>query len=50
MSVPIGMRADGTPIGVQLVGARGADELLLAIAAQLEAMLPWADRWPRIAG
>ncbi len=37
MSLPVGWRDDGTPIAVQLVGARGEDARLLAIAAQLEA-------------
>ena len=34
------------PIGVQLVGQPGADALLLALGAQLEAALPWRDRRP----
>ena len=37
MSIPVGMRADGTPIGVQLVGAVGSEGRLLALAAALEA-------------
>jgi amidase len=36
MSIPVGFRTDGTPIGVQLVGPRGADATLLALAAHLE--------------
>lgn len=36
MAVPVGVRADGTPVSVQLVGERGADALLLDLAARLE--------------
>lgn len=36
MSIPVGLRANGTPIGIQLVAAHGGDALLLHIAAELE--------------
>ncbi|TWO70941.1 amidase [Caenimonas sedimenti] len=39
----------GLPIGLQLVGAAGSDDLLLALAAQLEQLQPWSGRWPDIA-
>ena len=35
ISIPWGRTSSGLPIGVQLVGRRGADRLLLALAAQL---------------
>jgi amidase len=41
MSVPVGVRSDGTPASVQLVGAPGSEALLCAVAAQLERELPW---------
>lgn len=36
MAVPVGVRADGTPVSVQLVGERGDDALLLDLTARLE--------------
>ncbi|MBI4260676.1 MAG: amidase [Actinobacteria bacterium] len=38
LSVPSGRTPDGLPVGVQLVGRRGSDEMLLAVAAGLEAL------------
>lgn len=40
-NIPSGLTADGLPIGVQIVAPRGHDGMLLAVAAQLEAALPW---------
>jgi amidase len=48
VSLPLYRDEDGLPIGVQLVAALGREDLLLATAAQLEAVLPWTDRRPRI--
>ncbi|WP_406200876.1 amidase [Kitasatospora sp. NBC_01560] len=39
LSLPAGVTADGLPLGLQVVGAAGADELLLAQAALLEGVL-----------
>ncbi|MDX6666066.1 MAG: amidase, partial [Solirubrobacteraceae bacterium] len=47
-SVPAGFSTAGLPLSVQLVGQPGADALLLALAAQLEAERPWADRRPPV--
>lgn len=46
MSVPLGQSSAGLPIGVQFAAARGAEATLLALAYELEAAAPWADRWP----
>ena len=46
ISLPLGESVEGVPIGVQLVAARGHDELLLAVAADLEQALPWRERTP----
>ena len=39
---------DGLPTGVQLIGPPEREELLLALGAQLELVLPWAARTPRL--
>ena len=52
MVVPMGLRPDGLPAAAQLVGPPGAEPVLLAVAAQLEAANPWrrhAPGWPRTA-
>lgn len=49
ISLPCAPSAAGLPIGFQLVGPRGADATLLAVAAAYEAACPWADRWPSLA-
>jgi amidase len=47
MSVPLHW-SDGLPIGVQLVAATGREDLLLRVAAQLEAARPWIERRPPV--
>ncbi len=47
ISLPVHVSADGLPIGVQLVGAYGREDLLLRLAAQLEAAHPWDHRATR---
>ncbi len=49
--VPAGIRRDGLPVGVQLVGPPGSEELLLGLAAVIEEAAPWhrhAPGWPRL--
>lgn len=48
ISLPMHWTADGLPIGVQLVAAYGREDLLIRVAAQLEAAQPWAHRRPPI--
>src|SRR5215213_6159959 len=46
ISVPLFHGDDGLPLGVQLVGRPAGEAELLALAAQVEAARPWADRLP----
>ena len=46
MSVPLEWTGDGLPIGMHFVGRFGAEEMLYALAAQLEQARPWRDRRP----
>jgi Asp-tRNA(Asn)/Glu-tRNA(Gln) amidotransferase A subunit family amidase len=46
VSIPCGWTKDGLPLGLQLVGRRGADDLVLRVAAAIEALAPWSDRRP----
>ena len=49
ISVPAGFGADGLPLSVQLVARHGGEDLLYALAGQLESAAPWADRRPELA-
>jgi amidase len=46
VSVPAGFSAEGLPQAVQIVAPEGREGPLLALAAQIEAQRPWADRVP----
>jgi amidase len=45
ISVPLAEH-DGLPVGVQILGRPAHEGTLLAVAAELEAARPWADRRP----
>ncbi len=49
VSLPLGVFADGLPMGIQLVGRQGAEATLLAVARVLEQAMPWAGRRPVMA-
>ncbi len=44
ISLPLYEGEDGLPLGVQIVGRPAGEERLLALAAQIEAAQPWAQR------
>ena len=47
-SVPAGFASDGMPLAVQLIAPFGREDVLLSLAAQLEAERPWAEHRPPI--
>jgi Asp-tRNA(Asn)/Glu-tRNA(Gln) amidotransferase A subunit family amidase len=49
VSIPCGWTSDGLPIGLQLVGRRCEDGLVLRVAAAMERLQPWSGRRPRAA-
>jgi amidase len=49
ISVPAGLTESGLPIGMQIVGGRHADALVLRAAAAFEQIAPWAHLSPPVA-
>ncbi len=49
IALPIAHGEDGLPAAIQLFGRPAQEGPLLALAAQLEAARPWADRRPELA-
>jgi len=48
ISLPLFEGEDGMPLGVQIVGRPAGETALLALATQLEAATPWAQRRPAV--
>lgn len=48
MSVPLVWTEAGLPIGTQFVARHGDEATLFRLGAQLEAVRPWAQRWPAL--
>lgn len=46
ISLPLFQSRDGLPIGSMFAADRAQEDVLLALAFELEAALPWAERWP----
>lgn len=47
-SVPLGMSAEGLPVGVHIAARFGADEELIALCAEIERAAPWHGRRPSL--
>ncbi len=45
-SVPAGLTPNGLPAGLQIIGPRHRDDLVLQAARAYEKVRPWNDRWP----
>jgi amidase len=48
ISLPLAWSDDGLPIGVMFAADRGQEDILLALAFELEAARPWAHLWPEL--
>lgn len=48
LALPCEPSREGLPIGMQMIGAFGADDLLLDLGARYEAAHPWSGRWPAL--
>lgn len=48
IALPLHRNSAGLPVGVQLVAAFGREDLLIRVAAQLEAAAPWSGLRPAI--
>ncbi|GAA4639299.1 amidase [Actinoallomurus vinaceus] len=48
IAVPAALTESGEPIGIQLAAAYGREDLLVSVAAQLEAERPWAELRPPV--
>jgi Asp-tRNA(Asn)/Glu-tRNA(Gln) amidotransferase A subunit family amidase len=49
MNLPLWVSRDHLPIGVQVAGPFGSEELLLRLAQQVHEARPWVDRLPELA-
>lgn len=48
IALPVHATAEGIPMGVQLIGRPGREDVLLAVGAQLERRLHWERRHPPV--
>jgi aspartyl-tRNA(Asn)/glutamyl-tRNA(Gln) amidotransferase subunit A len=47
-SVPAGWTKDSLPVGLQIIGSRLADSMVVTAAAALERIQPWKHRHPKV--
>jgi aspartyl-tRNA(Asn)/glutamyl-tRNA(Gln) amidotransferase subunit A len=48
LALPCAPSREGLPIGLQLIGGYGRDDVLLDVGSAYEARAPWAQRWPTL--
>ncbi|HYB38171.1 MAG TPA: amidase [Mycobacterium sp.] len=48
INVPAGFTSEGLPIGVQLMGPANSEDILVSLAAELEAVCGWAAKQPDV--
>jgi len=48
MTLPLAWDEAGLPLGLMFAADRGQEDLLLALAFELEASAPWKSHWPQI--
>ena len=46
VNVPAGFTGTGLPIGATLLGPENGEARLISLAAQLESVERWHERWP----
>ena len=47
-TIPCGFSKDGMPIGLQIIGKKGADELVMSASSAFEKAKPWTQYIPVI--
>ena len=47
-SIPCGYSSSGMPIGLHIIGPRGAESLVLQAAAAFERAMPWVEERPGV--
>jgi aspartyl-tRNA(Asn)/glutamyl-tRNA(Gln) amidotransferase subunit A len=47
-SIPAGWTSNGLPVGLQIIGRRLDDRLVITASAAFERIQPWSDRHPRV--
>ena len=49
-ALPIGLGDEALPVSLQILGRRGEDRRVLAVAERLEEIIAWPGRYPELAG
>jgi aspartyl-tRNA(Asn)/glutamyl-tRNA(Gln) amidotransferase subunit A len=49
ISIPCGFTAESLPVGLQITGPAGREDLVLSVAAEYQRVTEWHRRWPQSA-